>query len=151
MRLSDAAELATMSRLCQPEPAQLMSSLNQFRQAVAWICFLKFKLERILESVLGIRDIFVPIQIRIQLRIRLLSSVTFRMQKKIFFFFIFFSYNLPVPAGTLSSAIKSNFLLNICVKILFCKHYFSPLNNYMKRIRIGEAKHPDPDPQHCLE
>jgi hypothetical protein len=43
MRMSDAAELATMSRLCQPETAQLMSSLNQFRQAVAWICLLKFK------------------------------------------------------------------------------------------------------------
>ncbi len=62
MRMSDAAELATMSRLCQPEPAQLMSSLNQFRQAVAWICFLKFKRRRIhpyLESVLGVRDSLV--------------------------------------------------------------------------------------------
>jgi hypothetical protein len=47
MRKSDAAESATMNRLSQPEPAQLMSSLNQFRQAVAWIRFLKFKLGRI--------------------------------------------------------------------------------------------------------
>jgi hypothetical protein len=34
--------------------------------------------------------------------IRLLSSVTLRMQKK--YFFIFFSYNLPT--GTLSSVLK---------------------------------------------
>jgi hypothetical protein len=47
VRMPDAAELATISRLSQPEPAQLMSSLNQFRQAVAWICFLEFKLGRI--------------------------------------------------------------------------------------------------------
>jgi hypothetical protein len=60
MRMSDAAELATMSRLCQPEPAQLMSSLNQFRQAVAWICFLIFKprADTCLESVLGICDMW---------------------------------------------------------------------------------------------
>ncbi len=63
------------------------------------------------EAVLGIRDILVRIRIpgsipltndpdprfRIQLRIRLLSSVTLRMQK--INFFHIFSYNLP--KGTL--------------------------------------------------
>jgi hypothetical protein len=65
---------------------------------------------------------------------------------------------------------KCNFLLKFCVKMLFCRHYFSPLNIFMRkgtdlepelepdthlwlmmRIRIREAqKHadPDPDPQH---
>jgi hypothetical protein len=37
--------------------------------------------------------------------------------KKLFFILIFFSYNLP--AGTLSSILKFNFLLKFCVKILF--------------------------------
>jgi hypothetical protein len=46
---------------------------------------------------IGIRDILVRI------RIRLLSLVTIRMQKKIFF--IFFPYNLP--SGTLSSVFKA--------------------------------------------
>jgi len=32
-------------------------------------------------------------------------------------------------------------LLNFCVKILFCKHYFSPLNTFMRK-----GKDPDPDP-----
>jgi hypothetical protein len=36
---------------------------------------------------------------------------------------------------------KLNFLLKFCVKILFCKHYFSPLNTFMRK-----GKDPDPDP-----
>jgi hypothetical protein len=96
--------------------------------------------------VLGTRDILVRIRIsdkwirirlRIQLGIRLLSSVTLRKQKNIFF--IFFSYNLP--AGTLSTVFKFNFLLKFCIKILFCKHYFSLLNTFMRK-----EKDPDPDP-----
>ncbi len=65
------------------------------------------------------------------------------------FFSIYFSFYLP--AGTLSS--------------VFCKHYFSPFNTFLKKgriririrtfdgwIRILEAqKHADPDPQHCLK
>ncbi len=49
----------------------------------------------------------------------------------------FFSYNLP--AGTLSSVLKIFFLLNFCFKILFCKHFFSPLNIFMRK-----GKDPDP-------
>jgi hypothetical protein len=61
----------------------------------------------------------------------------FRMQK--IYFFIFFSHNLPT--GTLSSVFKIFFLLKFCVKILFCKHYFSPLNTFMRK-----GKDPEPDP-----
>jgi hypothetical protein len=28
---------------------------------------------------------------------------------------------------------KFNFLLKFCVKILFCKNYFSPLNTFMRK------------------
>ncbi len=83
--------------------------------------------------MLGIRNILVRIRIRtsdkwirIQLRIRLFSSVTLRMQKKVL---LFFSCNLP--AGTLSS-----------VKILFYKLYYRPLNTFMSK---GKAPDPDPD------
>ncbi len=55
--------------------------------------------------------------------------------KKIFFSYYF--YNLH--AGTLSSVLKIKFLRKFCVKIFFCKNYFSPLNIFM---RIGK----DPDP-----
>jgi hypothetical protein len=46
-------------------------------------------------------------------------------------FFILFSYNLPV--GTLSSVLKFNFLLKFCVNFLFCNHYFSPLNTFLRK------------------
>jgi hypothetical protein len=39
-------------------------------------------------------------------------------------FFTFFSHSLPT--GTSSSVSKVNFLLKLCVKMLFCRHYFSP-------------------------
>jgi hypothetical protein len=55
------------------------------------------------------------------------------------YFFHIFSYNLPT--GTLSS-VKINVFLKFCVKILFCKHYISPLNTFMKN-----GKDPDPDPE----
>ncbi len=48
----------------------------------------------------------------------------------------FFLYN-NFYAGTLSTLV-SNFF---CVKILLCKHYFSPLNTFVR-------KGLDPDPQH---
>ncbi len=49
-------------------------------------------------------------------------------------FFIFF-YNLPIQSKTL------NFLLKFCLKILFCRQYFSPLITCMW---IG--KDPEQDP-----
>ncbi len=69
----------------------------------------------------------------IQLRIRLLSSVTLRMQEKKFFSIFFYTS----PAGTLSSVLNFfYFFLKFCVKILVCKHYFSPLNTFMRKGRI---------------
>jgi hypothetical protein len=38
---------------------------------------------------------------------------------------------------------KLNFLLKCCVKMLFCRHYFSPLNTFMTK---GKDPEPDPDP-----
>jgi hypothetical protein len=88
-------------------------------------------------GVLGINAILAGIH-AILVRIRLLSLVT---DAKNLFFFIFFTYNLP--AGTLSSVLKLkiDFLLKFCVKISFCKHYFSPLNTFMTK-----SKDPEPDP-----
>ncbi len=59
---------------------------------------------------------------------------TFKDAKCIIFFHIFF-YNST--AGTLSS------VLTFCVKILFCKHYFSPLKTFL---RNGKDPEPDTDP-----
>jgi hypothetical protein len=36
---------------------------------------------------------------------------------------------------------KLNFLLKFCDKMLFCRHYFSPLDTFMRKRR-----NPDPDP-----
>jgi hypothetical protein len=63
------------------------------------------------------------------------------MEKK--YFFIIFSYNLPT--GTLSSVLKNEFLLKFCVKILFCKHYFSLLYTFMRKGEVLDPK-PEPDP-----
>jgi hypothetical protein len=64
--------------------------------------------------------------------------IDLRMQKNIYFLHIF-SYNLPTR--TSSSSKKLNFFAKICVKILFCRHYFSSLNTFMRK-----GKDPDPDP-----
>jgi hypothetical protein len=56
----------------------------------------------------------------------------FKDAKKYFFsYFLFYSYNLPI--GILFSVLKLNFMLMFCVKILFCKHYFSPLNKFIRK------------------
>ncbi len=66
----------------------------------------------------------------------------FRMQKKIIFsYFFLITY---VPAGTLSSVLK---IYLFGVKILFCKHNFSPLNTFMIK---GKDPDPKPDPNQCL-
>jgi hypothetical protein len=36
---------------------------------------------------------------------------------------------------------KIKFLKHFCIKVLFCNHYFSPLNTFMRK-----GKDPDPDP-----
>ena len=51
------------------------------------------------------------------------------------YFFIAFSYNYP------KNIIFSLFFAKFCVRILFCcKHYFSPLNTFVRK-----GKDPDPD------
>ncbi len=53
---------------------------------------------------------------------------------------IFFFYsNLPTSHYLQSKVF--NFLLKFCVKILFGRRYFSPLNTFMRK-----AKYPDPEP-----
>ncbi len=58
---------------------------------------------------------------------------------------IFFSYNLP--AGTYIRSLIYSFKDKFCVKILFSKHNFSPLNTFMRK---GKDPNPDPNPQHWL-
>ncbi len=78
--------------------------------------------------------------------------------------FMLFSYNLP--AGTLSSVLKFNFLLKFCLKILLCS-IISVRSTPMRKGNYpvpdpylwlmdpdpGGPKTcgPDPDPQHCFE
>ncbi len=54
----------------------------------------------------------------------------FKDAKKNFFLHIFFLFSLP--ARTLSSVLKIKFFAKFCVKILFCKHYYSLLNTFMR-------------------
>jgi hypothetical protein len=96
----------------------------------------------IYEAVLGIRDILVRIRIcgsvpltngsRNQLRIRLLSSLTPRMQKKIL---------ITYPQAHNLQSQKFNFLIKFLVKILFCKYHFSTLITFIRK-----WKDPDLDP-----
>ncbi len=82
-------------------------------------------------AVLGIRDILVWIQIWLR------SSVTLRMQK------------IGFTCGHIIFNLK-NFIFcysKFCVKILFCKHYFSPINTFLRK---GKDPDPETDPDPCL-
>jgi hypothetical protein len=96
------------------------------------------------QPVLGICDILVLILIRIPGSVPLTNGsrsgsrptpysttffIDFKDAKKNIYFSPFFSYNLP--SVTSSSAKKLNFLLKFSVKILYCRHYFSPLNTFI--------------------
>ncbi len=61
----------------------------------------------------------------------------FKEAKKIFF--------ITYPQIHYLQSLKFNFLLKFCIKILFCKHYFSPLNTFMRKGKEPEPE-PDPDP-----
>ena len=63
----------------------------------------------------------------------------FKDVKKIIFSY-FFLINYPQAHYRYLQSQKFNFLLTFCFKILFCKHYFSPLNTFMSK-----GKNPDPD------
>ncbi len=96
---------------------------------------------------MGISDTLGRIWIRIrtsdywiQLRIRLFSSVTLRMQKKVFFF-IFFSYNLP--AGILSSVLKIQFFAQKLCKNFILKALFQSAQHlYEERERSRSGSIP---------
>jgi hypothetical protein len=70
----------------------------------------------------------------VRIWIRLLSSVTLRMQKK--------KFSLSFSDNWTYNLILIKFLLpKFVCKILFCKYYFSPLNAFMIK-----GKDPNPDP-----
>jgi hypothetical protein len=54
-----------------------------------------------------------------------------------------------MPTGTSSSVKKIKFLLTFCVTMLFCRHYFSPLNTFMRKGKDPESD-PDPNPDPYL-
>ncbi len=62
--------------------------------------------------------------------------IEFKDAKKFFFHFLFFLIICPQVK-------KFNFLLKFCVRMLFCRHYFSQLNTFMMK---GKDPEPDPDP-----
>jgi hypothetical protein len=64
--------------------------------------------------------------------------IDFKDAKKIFFLFFFI---ITCPEAHHLQSKKFNFLLKLFVKILFCRHYFSPLTIFMRK-----GKDPDPDP-----
>jgi hypothetical protein len=55
-------------------------------------------------------------------------------KKNSYIFFIIY------PQSHYLQSLKFNFLLKFCVKVLFCKHYFSPLNTFIRK-----EKDPAPD------
>ncbi len=100
--------------------------------------------------MLGIRDILVRIRIPGSVPLIYGSGsgsnsdqtpffIDFKDAKKLNFF-IFFSHIYCPQAHHVQSK-KLNFLQKFCVKMLFCRHYFSPLNTFMIK-----EKDPEPDP-----
>jgi hypothetical protein len=96
--------------------------------------------------MLGIRDILVRIRIRIPGSVPLTNGSgsgsgsdpapdpapdptpffnDFKDAKK--------NFLLTCPQAHHIQSKKLNFLLKFCVKILFCRHYFSPLNTFMRK------------------
>jgi hypothetical protein len=59
-------------------------------------------------------------------------------KKYIFFLHIFFS---QLARRYTLFCLKIKFVVKFCVKMLFCRHYFSPLNTFMRK-----GKDLDPDP-----
>ncbi len=98
--------------------------------------------------VLGIRDILVRIWIPGSVSpdpyLWLMDPTPFFIEfedaKKNIFFQIHFFLLTCAQVHRLQSK-KFNFLLKFCVQMLFCRHYFSPLNTFMRK-----GKEPDPDP-----
>jgi hypothetical protein len=93
-------------------------------------------------AVLGIRDILV--------RIRISGSVPLTNGSGSDYFLHWFKrckslflsvFLITCPQAHHLQSKKFYILLTFSVKILFCRHYFSPLNTFMRK-----GKDPDPDP-----
>ncbi len=67
-------------------------------------------------------------------------------QKKIFIYFLITYWYAQIHC---LQCWKFNFLLKFCVKILFCMHYFSSLNTFMRKGKDPDPN-PDPDPDPYL-
>jgi hypothetical protein len=65
-------------------------------------------------------------------------SIVFKNAKKIFFSYFFLK---TCPQAHHLQSKKFNFCQNYCIKMLFCRHYFSPLNTFMRK-----GKDPESDP-----
>ncbi len=83
---------------------------------------------------LGIRDILVQIRIPGSVPLTNASDSFLQDVKKNFYTYF---------TGASSSVLKIKFFAKFCVKILFCKHYFCPLNTFMRR---GKDPELDSDP-----
>jgi hypothetical protein len=68
------------------------------------------------------------------------TSLILRMLKKYFFSYFFL---IICPQAHHLQSTKLNFLLKFCVNIFICRHYFSPLNTFMRK---GKDPDPEPDP-----
>ncbi len=114
----------TESKLCQTYD-QSLSLVS-----MTWHCNMHFKLLGRQRAVLGIRD---P-----DPHLWLIDPDP--DAKKYIFLSHFF---LSTCRRYILFCLKINFFVKFCVKILFCRHYFSPLNTFMRKRKDPE---PDPDP-----
>jgi hypothetical protein len=98
--------------------------------------------------VLGILDILLRIRIRgsVPLTYRSRSDYRYFLQwlsgwrKKILYFFL---TTFPQVQAHYLQSLTSCFKEKFCVKILFCKHYFSPLNVFIRNGKdLGPEQHP---------
>ncbi len=67
------------------------------------------------------------------------------MQTKLIFSFIFYSYNVGTRRRIIFSLQIKFFAKIFCIKILFCKHYFSLFNTFMNKGKDPDPER-DPDP-----
>ncbi len=144
-----------------PRPSTRPSSPTWGTWVTATVSHPRIQVTQILSYLSPVMEIC---DILVRIRIRLLSSVTLPMQKKIFFFYIYFFLQLTrmhIIFSLKNVILCSNFVLKFYFASIISVHS-SPLWEKGKiqvrtcdqRIRIREAqKHADPpdsDPQHCL-
>ncbi len=86
--------------------------------------------------------------------------IDFKDAKRKSYFFL-----ITCPQAHHLQSKKFNFLLTCSLKMLFCRHYFSPLNTFMRKGKDPEPDPciwimdpegpktcgPNPDPQHCWQ